>query len=599
MKFLRILSWVFLCSFLLSGCFKENRLSCSSAKFYYFAEKMFQEKITRRPEQLTSLGLDPSKDKWNDFSQEFLKEEHQVNKKYLEKLLKFDEKSLSKKTQVYWRILKRILEDDISAFSYRFYPYRENQFFGRHSGINAFLINKHSIGSFKEAKGYIERVKGVKKDLSDLAVHLLLAKEKGIVPPRAVFSKVKSNIKSLLKGRPLSEGEDHVLVQDFKKKIKALNIKPQRKKQLIKELQEALLEYYQPAYEKHLKLWDEDLRKASRAFDGVWQHPGGADYYAFVLKQHTTTRLTPEQVYQMGLREVKRIHAEMTKIKNQLKFKGSLEDFFNDFRNNEKFYYSQPRRYIKHTRRAVKKAYKTLPLYFGLLPAHPLEIKRVESFREKSSGSAFYDRPSMDGSRPGIYSINLYNLKEHPKYKLKALAYHEGVPGHHLQISIAMGLKNAPRLLRTSTRFTAYVEGWGLYAERLAGEMGLYSSVYDEFGRLAMELTRACRLVVDTGLHYKKWSREKAIEYLIKNSDASYESSVRSVERYIVLPGQATAYMIGALKILELREKAKNELKNSFDIKEFHDQVLQNGPVPLGLLEEQIQSWIQEIKSNS
>ena len=599
MKVLKIVFWIFICGFLLSACIKGNWLLSSSARFHYFAEKMFQEKINSHPEQLTSLGLDPSKDKWNDFSQEFLKEEHRLNKQYLEKLLKFDEKSLSKKTQIHLKVLKRIIEDEIEAFSYRFYSYRENQFFGRHSEINAFLINKHSIDSLKEAKGYIARVKGVKKDLSDLAVHLLLAKEKGIVPPRAVFAKVKDNIKSLLKGRPLSEGEDHVLVQDFKKKIKALELKPRKKKQLIQELQGALMEYYRPAYEKHLKLWDEDLRGASRAFDGVWQHPGGADYYVFALRRHTTTRLTPEQVHQMGLREVKRIHAEMTKIKNHLRFKGSLLDFFNDFRNNKKFYYSNPKKYIRDTRRALKKASKALPRFFVSLPGHPLEVKRVELFREKSSGVAFYDQPSMNGTRPGIYSINFYNLKELPKYKLESLAYHEGVPGHHLQISTAMGLKDVPRLSRFGARFTAYVEGWGLYAERLAGEMDLYSSVYDKFGRLAMELMRACRLVVDTGLHYKKWSREKAIEYLIKNSDASYGSSVRSVERYIVLPGQAAAYMIGALKILELRRKAALELKNSFDIKEFHDQVLQNGAVPLDILEEQILSWIQEIKSKS
>ena len=597
MKLFKILSCCLFISVLLISCSGGKWIWSQESRFNRFVQKAYKQVLYRSPEELASLGIDERRSEWNDYSQENLKKENELNEKILNKLLKFNVESFSLKSQLDWKIFKRMLENDLDSYKYRFYFYREHQFFGRHSAINSFLLNEHTIESVRSAKNYIARVRAVKKDLHDLDQHLLLAQEKSIIPPRWVFDKVEKNIVRLLKGAPLDDsGEDHLLVKDFKEKIQSLNLSQKKQEKLVRYLHQALKEFYKPAYEKHLGVWQK-IHLTSRTKDGVWQHPGGDDYYTFILKKHTTTDLTPDQIHQMGLKQVRRIHKEMMKIKRKLGFKGSLIEFFNDFRNNKKFYYSNPDQYIKDTHQAFLKAEKLMPDFFNLLPQYSIKIKPVESFRSPFSGSAFYEAPSIDGSRPAIYFVNLYNLREQPKYKLKALSYHETLPGHHLQISISMK-SDISEFRRYNSHFTAFLEGWALYAERLAKKMGLYSTLYDEFGRLSMELMRACRLVVDTGLHYKKWSKEKAIEYLVKNSDASYDSSVRSVDRYIVNPGQATAYMIGFLKIMELRKQAEEELKEKFDIKEFHSQVLQNGALPLDLLEEIVFSWIEEIKKN-
>ncbi len=567
------------------GSFGEER------KFNQFLQNTFDEKVQQHPELSTLLGLKSGKDQWNNLSESYLKEVHynRVDKN-LKELSQFDVLSLSKKSQLSWRIFKLLMEEEKINFDFRFYRYIVNPLFGRQSEVTAFLINTHTIENIQDAKDYIARVRGIKNNFDQVIHRLQESAKRGIIPPRFTFSKVEENIRALLKGHPMDSQRKHVLVKDFNKKISALHLSPFKKRKLNEELQQALLEFYKPAYENLLNNWLK-LKMKSGNKVGLWSQPQGQEYYEFLLRKMTTTDLTPEEIHQLGLKEVQRLHLEIEQLKNKLNFKGSLLNFFNDFRNNKKFYYKSRRAYIADSNKVISELKRMLPEFFKTIPKYPVKVKQVESFREKSTGGGFYQSPSVEGNRPGVFYVNLYRMNEHPKYALKALTFHETLPGHHLQISMALDLKSLPQF-RRHTYFTAFTEGWALYAERLSGEMGLYTTEYDQFGALTYELMRACRLVVDTGLHYKKWSRDRAIGYLIRNSDVSYDSAVRSVERYIVNPGQATAYMIGFLKILELRELAKKTLGEEFDIREFHHQVLKNGAVPLTILEENIRQWL-------
>ncbi len=588
--FFYLLCSIFFISHLVS-CTSYWAQNSEERKLNKLMDQFFKEQLNTHPEMQTFLGYKKDKDKWNDLSQEKQKKDNKQIHNYLKQLSNLNSDSFSKENKLSWDIFEILLKRYKEEFEFRFHPYLVNQLFGHHTSVNGFLINMHTIQSVQDAQDYIARVQGLGQNFDQLIGRLQLSEEQKIIPPSFVFSKVEEVLRDLLKGYPLTSDGEHILFADFNKKIKVLNLSARKIKKLNTQLEDTLVNHYQPAYQNLLNYWVRLQRKA-RSQVGVWSQPRGNDYYAMKLRHLTTTHYTPQEVHQLGLKEVRRLHLEIQQLKNKIGFKGSLLDFFNDFRNNKKFYYTEKEKYIKDAQQSLLEAQKLLPKYFGLLPDQPVILKEVESFRAKSTGSAFYQQPSTRGNRPGIFYINFYNMNEQPQYSLKALTFHETVPGHHLQISIALNLKSIPRFRRYMD-MTAFIEGWALYSERLADEMGLYTSDYDQFGQLSMELMRACRLVVDTGLHYKRWSREKAIRYLIRNSDVSYDSAVRSVDRYIVNPAQATAYMIGSLKILELKKMAKEKLGSHFDIREFHDQILKNGAIPLNVLDQVIHQWIE------
>ncbi len=325
--------------------------------------------------------------------------------------------------------------------------------------------------------------------------------------------------------------------------------------------------------------------------DGIWRLPDGAAYYQALLAGYTTTDMTAAEIHALGLSEVARIHGEMEKIRDKVGFRGDLKQFFEHLRTSPQYYHTTREDYLAEVDTHVKAMEARLPAFFNTLPKAGLHVKAVEAFREKSAGKAFYQSPSPDGSRPGTYYVNLYDLRDMPITELEALAYHESVPGHHLQRAVQTELTGLPPFRRFGS-FTAYTEGWGLYAEELARDMGFYTDPYSDFGRLAMELWRACRLVVDTGIHDRKWSRERAIAYLKDNTPNPDGDIEKAIERYIVFPGQATAYLIGKMKIVELRTRAQTALGERFDIRAFHDVVLQSGPVPLDILEKRVDAWI-------
>lgn len=470
------------------------------------------------------------------------------------------------------------------------YPFRKNgfifnQMFGAQSQPPAFLINIHRIAEPAHAVAYISRIGELGRALDTLTAEARDRAALGVMPPRWVYAYVIDDIENLL-----NAGDDNAILKDFRSKVAALDLSDTQKAELNAAARDAWFEAARPPYERLLAEMKRQEMIAGTD-DGVWRLPQGEAYYDALLASYTTTDLTADQIHNIGLREVNRIHGEMRAIMDQVGFEGSLQDFFEFTRTDDRFYYDTREEYLADAQAAIDRLMPKLPEYFGVLPEAPFVIKPVEAFREKSAGKAFYQRPAPDGSRPGTYYVNLYNLKDMSKNELEALAYHEALPGHHLQLAIQTELEGLPPFRRFGG-FTAYSEGWGLYSEELGKDMGFYTDPYSDFGRLGMELWRAARLVVDTGIHSKRWSRERAIQYL-KDNTPNPEGDIRkAIERYIVMPGQATAYMIGKLKIMELRERARTELGADFDIRSFHDVVLTNGPVPLNILEENVEAWI-------
>jgi uncharacterized protein (DUF885 family) len=429
----------------------------------------------------------------------------------------------------------------------------------------------------------VSRIRGLGPLLDALSAQSAERAARGIQPPKWVYAYLISDIGNLL-------GPDNAVIEDITAKVGKLGVSDAEKARLVAAAKAAWTESAGPAYARLLAEMKRQQAVAPTA-DGIWRLPDGKAYYEALLANYTTTDMTASQIHELGLAEVARIHGEMRAIMTKVGFKGSLQEFFVHLRTSPQFYHTTREAYLADVDKYVKAMEARLPAFFNTLPKAPLVVKPVEAFREKSAGKAFYQSPSPDGSRPGTYYVNLYDLNDMSKTELEALAYHEGVPGHHLQRAVQTELTGLPPFRRFGG-VTAYTEGWGLYSEELAKDMGFYTDPYSDFGRLGMELWRACRLVVDTGIHDKRWSREQAIQYLKDNTPNPQGDIEKAIERYIVYPGQATAYLIGKLKIMELRGRAQAALGERFDFRRFHDVVLESGPVPLDILERRVDAWI-------
>lgn len=570
-----------------------------SEKLNAFFEEAFMAQIQLSPTSMTGLGIKQDYDKWDAFTEEQEDKELALTKAQLEQLKTFNLDALDAQSKLSYQLFKQQLEESIADDKWRLYNYPVNQMYGYHSMVPSLLINQHSISDEADAKAYIARLNGILPLFQQLTVQLDKRAELGIIPPKFVFPHAISASKNVITGAPFAEGADSTLLEDFRGKVNKLTIDDGAKQLLLKEAEVALVSSVKPAYE-HLINHLTQLETKAGTDDGVWRFKDGAEFYNNALKRTTTTDMTADQIHELGLAEVARIHAEMNAIMQKVGFKGDLQAFFAFMREDAQFYYPDNAEgkaaYLAEATRVIDVMKGKLDELFLVKPKADMVVKAVEPFREQSAGKAFYEQPSMDGSRPGIYYANLYRMKGMPKYELEALAYHEGIPGHHMQIAISQELENVPKF-RKFGGYTAYIEGWGLYTELLPKEIGMYQDPYSDFGRLAMELWRACRLVVDTGIHAKKWTRDEAIAYLAKNTPNAASEQVNAIERYIVMPSQATAYKIGMIKIVQLREKAKTELGDKFDIRDFHDVVLKNGAVPLDVLEMLVDDYIKAKKA--
>ena len=577
-----------------------NKPADQSAALTEFVNAEFKRIVLdRSPEFQTFLGIKDDYGQWSDASRAEAAEGLELYRQSVAELKKrFADAKLDTQATLSYRMYIDGLADQEANFKWFDYGYPFNQMFGRQSRGPAFLIAQHRVGDEADAVAYVERLEGYKA-MMDQYVDLAVGRfEEGINPPKFVYAYVLDDAKNIITGAPFDDGDDSTLLADLKKKLDALD-DDATKAQLLARGTAAIKDSVGPAYDRLIEVMTEQQAKASTD-DGVWKLPNGADYYAHQLKVMTTTDLTADEIHNIGLSEMDRIHDEMRGIMKTVDFEGTLTEFFVFMREDEQFYFDDTEEgragYLELATGLIDTMKGRLDELFITKPKADVVVKPVEAFREKSAGKAFYQRPTPDGSRPGVYYANLYNMAEMPKYAAEALAYHEGVPGHHMQIAISQELTGVP-MFRKFGGYTAYIEGWGLYSEYVPKEIGLYEDPYSDFGRLSLELWRAARLVVDTGLHHKRWTRQEAIDYLVKNTPNAERDCVKAIERYIVMPGQATAYKIGMLKILELRKMAKNALGDRFDIRAFHDVILANGAVPLDVLEDLVQAWIADTQA--
>ncbi len=580
-----------------AATYTPKEIADESAKANAFFERVFNESVDRSPMTQGYLGIKKDDDKWDDFSEAHATEDLALTAQHLAELkrdINFD--ALDEQAKVSYRLFAHDAERTLEGWRWRYHGYTFTQMSGFHSDAPAFLINYHPVDSAGDALAYIARLRALPKAFDQLMTDAKAREARGVLPPRFVFPLLIEASKEVVTGAPFDASATKcALWADIEGKINALkDVDAAAKANLLKAARAALVEDVKPAYERLMAMF-EAQGKAATDDDGVWKFPDGGEYYNYMLRGSTTTDMTADQIHELGLREVARIHQEMIAIKDKVGFKGDLAAFLTFTRDDPQFSYPTTPEgkaaYIKRATQMIDDMRARLPEFFTVFPKASLVVKVVEPFREKGSASAFYEQPSADGSRPGAYYINTLDMRALPIWEMETLAHHEAIPGHHMQIAIAQELENMPKFRKFGGN-TAYAEGWALYAEYFPKEFGFYKDPYQDFGRLADELLRAVRLVVDTGLHAKKWTRQQVVDYFRANTPGSDRDIFTESNRYVVWPGQATAYKVGQLKIIELRELAKKELGPKFDLRAYHDLVLKNGALPMNLLEENVRAWI-------
>lgn len=569
-----------------------------------FFEDVFQRTIKDSPIFQAQLGIKTEDyGKWDDFSDAGAVRQNTYNEDDLKRLAEFDYAALSPTARVSYDIFKHQAEQQQDNFKWRYHSYAVSQMNSVASILPTILQNWHRIDTVSDAEAYISRLNNTEQVMNDLAEVLEDRTDRGIIPPKFVFPPVREDIQTLTSGAPFDDGaQDNAVYSDFKRKVAALTIDDEAKAALLAKTREALLGPYRSGYATYLDALDK-MAATADSNDGVWRLPDGDSFYQQQIANATTLKtMNAHELHELGLAEVDRIHKEMRKIQRTIGIEGDLSAIFEYVRTDPSNFYPNTKEgrqaYLNLARQYVDNVYSKTDEYFNILPKAPIEVRAVEDWREATAAIAFYSQPAPDGSRPGIFYVNLADMSASQIHTLESLSYHEGVPGHHFQVAIAQELEGLPNFRKFSV-IGAYTEGWALYAELLGKEMGFFEEPLSDFGRLQYELLRAVRLVVDTGAHSKRWSREQMIDYMVENTPMSREDIVREVERYLVIPGQALSYKVGMLKILELREKARRELGSQFDIREFHDAVLKDGAVPLPVLEDLVARYIDEKKGAS
>lgn len=576
------------------------------ARLNAWFERKYEEQLQFSPIQMTFLGRKDRYSEIDDLSRAAGDRQLAWQIAALEEMQSnFDYDALGDDAQLSWDLFKYQVEQSKAGHRFVDHQYPFEQMGGMQSQLPTFLINFHKVEDESDYLAYIARLREAPRAFGQLMEQVKISAKKGIRPPRFAHEGVLEQGGKVVTGAPFTDGADSALWADAQAKadglVKAGKIDAARAAELKAQARAALVEAVQPAYAEMLAWFKADLPNAKANPSGVGTtHPDGKAYYAQRLQASTTTDLTPDEVHQIGLDEVARIRGEMEALKERVGFKGDLQAFFHFMRTDPQFKYPNTdagrQAYIDDASKAIATIKQQLPNYFGLLPKADIVVKRVEAFREVDGAAQHYYPSTPDGSRPGVYYAHLSDMNAMPKTELEVIAYHEGLPGHHMQIAIAQELEGVPEF-RKQAGFTAYAEGWGLYAEWLAREMpGTYTDPYSEYGRLTSEMWRAIRLVVDTGMHAKGWTQKQAVAYFAENSSIPTEAIEAEVRRYITWPGQATAYKIGMIKIQQLRAKAEAELGGDFDIRRFHDAILGGGAMPLTLLERRIDQWIVDEK---
>lgn len=595
---------------LIGGLWLTNLIWFKPFNIKHFYDKLFVQLALDSPETTTQLGIpviyDWYKDDLDDISPAKQVESYSKLKADYETLMSYNFEKQSPENQLNTKILGFFLKSAIDGEPYQDYGYAVNQMFGVQSSLPSLMESAHKLEDKSDIEAYISRLSKFDTKFNQLSENLKISESKGIIPPKFVIKIVLDEMKGFVEGnsdKKTSAVQSNILYTNFETKVDQLaEISEEQKADFKKQVENEIENTVFPAYKKLITFF-ENLNEKATNDAGVWKFPNGDGYYRYQLKQNTTLDLDPETVHQMGLSEVARIKSEMNAILSSEGYADStktLGEIIQKLNTEDRFLYPNTeegrQQILVDYARIIDEISANLDNAFNIRPKAGIEVKRIPEFKEEGLAGAYYERPAMDGSRGGVFFANLRNTNETVKFSMKTLAYHEGVPGHHFQIAIASELQGLP-MFRGVIPFTSYIEGWALYTEQLAWELGFYDNdPFGNLGRLQAEMFRATRLVVDTGIHHKKWTREEAIDYMIANTGMTTGEVTSEIERYIVMPGQACAYKIGMIKILELREMAKTALGDRFDLRDFHDVVLKNGAVPLVVLEEIVQNYIDDIK---
>ena len=594
--------WTFRLLFLLiviAGAFFIHVWYFKPAKIDWFYGRLFGQIALESPQMLSSMRILPP---WADFYSDKLDDSSPSREAELSQRLKdgaatlasYDRSKLDDKGRLSYDVLEDFMKMELEGDQFRHYNYPVNQMFGVQSSLPDFMVQQHPVKSAKDARNYIRRLDAFREKFAQVIEGLKLREAENIVPPQFTVEAVLAQMRAFV----VPPANENILYTSFREKLDKLpdgKVSPADREDLLKRTEASINGYVYPAYRDLTAYFDALQPKAQGNF-GAWHLPDGDAYYAYAVRQHTTTDMTPEQVHQLGLSEVARISTEMDAILiAQGLTEGSIGARVQQLaRQPEQMYPNTPEgktAMLAEYQRILDDINGKLDPAFDIRPKLGVEVRAIPAMSEKTAPGAYYQRGAFDGSRPGVFYANMRDPGENPKFAMRTLAYHEGIPGHHFQISIAQELTGVP-FFRKVLPFTAFAEGWALYSERLAWEMGFEENPLDNLGRLRDEMMRGVRLVVDSGIHYKHWTREQAIAYMMENTGMSETDVTAEIQRYFVNPGQALAYKAGMLKILELRERAKTKLGTKFDLRRFHDVVLSNGSLPMALLERVVDDWI-------
>lgn len=551
-------------------------------------QEQWEYTLKNNPETATTLGDLRYNDRWTESSKNQIEKDKKTTQNFLKRFEAIDSTGFSATDQLNKDLMIYQLKDSLKSYDLKLYEMPFNQMWGLHLQFPGF-ISSIPFNNVKQYQDYIARLKQIPLIL-DQGIQLAKQGQKdGLIPPKYLLEKVAKQIDSIA----TPAGEDSVFASPLKQFPNSIPKAEQER--LSREILQAIDQNVRPAYQKLGTFIQKDYLPHGRQHEGIWSLPNGDELYRFYVENNTTTLESPENIHQLGLKEVARIEAEMLKIAKAQGF-NDLKSFQQSLKTNPAVFPKSREEILEIYRGYIAQMQPELPKLFGLLPKNKVEVLPVEQYREKEAAGAEYHQGTPDGSRPGQVYVNTGDFSERSKISMEATAYHEAIPGHHMQIDIAQNLPNLP-MFRKQPNHTAYIEGWALYAEQLGKDVGFYKDPLSDYGRLSSELFRACRLVVDTGVHYKKWTRQQMIDFMREHSALDEPDIQAEADRYIAIPAQALAYKMGQLKIIELRELAKQELGDRFDIKAFHDMILNAGTLPLNILDARIKNWIKEQKA--
>lgn len=561
----------------------------AAVELHRLFEAEWDYRMEQNPIRASLLGDRRWNDRWPDVSLEAIQASHNHNIEVLKKLKSIDRDRVSADDQLNYDLFKRDYTFSSEEHQYRWYLAPLSHQEGIQSTPDE-LAESLRFETFKDYQDWIARVRSYPTYIDQTIALMREGIGARVLLPKVIMRRISGQLDKLAAADP----EASPFYRPFKQFHPSV---PQAERRaLVAEAKEAIANRAVPAFKKLRDFLTAEYIPASFDQVGIWQVPRGGDLYALQVRNHTTTNLTPDQIHELGLSEVKRIRGEMSRIIEQVGFKGTYPQFLTFLRTDPRFYYKTPEELLTAYRALTRRIDPQLVKVFRRLPRIPYGVEPIPDTIAPDTTTAYYREPAADGSRAGIYFVNLYKPETRPKWEMMALSLHEAVPGHHLQISLAMEQGELPKFRRFGG-YTAFVEGWGLYAESLGQEMGLYDDPYSKFGQLTYEMWRAVRLVVDTGIHARRWDRQKAIDFFLDNAGKQELDVTNEVDRYIAWPGQALAYKIGELRIKALRARAATSLGDAFDLREFHDVVLSAGGIPLDILEQRVEDWVARTKA--